>query len=242
MSCRRVFTTCAAALAVWLVGTFGVGLSESAGATGSWRPTTYWQVDRGGTIYGPNSSQLPSDIVLRAPIVGMDAEAGGGGYWLAAADGGVFSFGDAPYLGSAANLTLTAPIVGMATDPNMQGYWLVASDGGVFAFGDAQFHGSAAGFVLRAPIVGMAATPDGAGYWLVAADGGVFAFGDAQFHGSAAALQLHAPIVGIAPMRSGAGYLARWLRRRDLRLRRRTLRGGAPGCTRLHRRATIPDP
>ncbi|MEX6431153.1 hypothetical protein, partial [Ferrimicrobium acidiphilum] len=83
---------------------------------------------------------------LNAPIVGMAAAPNGGGYWLVAADGGVFDFGDAHFYGSTYTYGLTgltgshplnAPIVGMAAAPNGGGYWLVAADGGVFDFGDA---------------------------------------------------------------------------------------------------------
>ena len=58
----------------------------------------------------------------------------GGGYWLAASDGGIFAFGDAPFKGSAGSLPLQAPITGIASAAPGAGYWLVASDGGVFAF------------------------------------------------------------------------------------------------------------
>jgi hypothetical protein len=115
----------------------------------------------------------------------MAATPDGRGYWLVAADGGVFAFGDAPFLGSAGGQSVNQPVVGMAATPDGRGYWLVAADGGVFAFGDAPFLGSAGGQSVNQPVVGMAATPDGRGYWLVAADGGVFAFGDAPFRGSA---------------------------------------------------------
>ncbi|MGH9207922.1 MAG: hypothetical protein ACRD1G_15430 [Acidimicrobiales bacterium] len=37
------------------------------------------------------------------------------GYWLAADDGGVFSYGDAPFLGSMGGIPLNQPVVGMAT-------------------------------------------------------------------------------------------------------------------------------
>jgi hypothetical protein len=36
---------------------------------------------------------------LAAPVVGMAADAAANGYWLVAADGGIFSFGDASYYG-----------------------------------------------------------------------------------------------------------------------------------------------
>jgi hypothetical protein len=105
-------------------------------------------------------------------------------YWLAAADGGVFSFGSAGFYGSLSGTHLNAPIVGMAAAPGGGGYWLVAADGGVFAFGDAGFYGSMAGKPLNAPVVGITPTAVGTGYTLAAADGGIFAFGDAGFYGS----------------------------------------------------------
>ncbi len=37
---------------------------------------------------------------LNAPITGMAATSNGHGYWMVAADGGIFSFGDAPFYGS----------------------------------------------------------------------------------------------------------------------------------------------
>ena len=147
---------------------------------------------------------------LNAPIVGMAATPDGAGYWLVAADGGIFAFGDASFHGSLGALHLNAPIVGMAATPDGNGYWLVAADGGVFSFGDAAFHGSLGALHLNAPIVGMAATPDGAGYWLVAADGGVFTFGDAGFYGSlpGQGIVAPAPVDAIAASPDGQGY---WL-------------------------------
>ena len=130
----------------------------------------------------------------------------GRGYWVAGADGGVFSLGDAPFYGSAGNLRLRSPIVGMAPTPSGKGYWLVAADGGVFAYGDAPFKGSTGGRRINAPIVGMAPTPTGQGYWLAASDGGVFAFGDAGFFGSMGGTRLNRPVVGIAATAGGLGY------------------------------------
>jgi hypothetical protein len=109
----------------------------------------------------------------------------GNGYWIAASDGGVFAFGNAPFWGSMGGQTMNAPVVGIAAIPDDNGYWLVASDGGVFAFGAAQFHGSLPGSGMNAPVVGIESTPSGGGYWLLGSDGGVFAYGDAGFYGSA---------------------------------------------------------
>jgi hypothetical protein len=134
--------------------------------------------------------------------------AGAAGYRMVGSDGGVFSFGAAPFYGSTGGVRLNQPIAGMASTPGGGGYWLVASDGGVFAFGNARFFGSTGGMRLNQPIVGMAATPDGGGYWLVASDGGIFAFGDAGFHGSTGGLRLNQPITGMAATPDGGGY---WL-------------------------------
>ncbi|HTC80721.1 MAG TPA: S8 family serine peptidase, partial [Acidimicrobiia bacterium] len=132
----------------------------------------------------------------------------GKGYWLAASDGGIFSYGNATFLGSTGGLALNRPIVGLAATPTGKGYWLVASDGGIFAFGDAGFFGSTGALSLNKPIVGMTPTPSGRGYWLVASDGGIFAFGDAGFSGSTGSVGLNKPIVGMAATQSGRGY---WL-------------------------------
>jgi hypothetical protein len=131
------------------------------------------------------------------------------GYWLVGRDGGIFSFGDAPFAGSTGNIHLNQPIVGMAANPAGPGYWFVAADGGVFAFGGAPFYGSTGALHLNKPIVGMAAVPSGLGYYLVASDGGIFAFGpDAKFRGSTGAIKLNKPIVGMTVTPNGRGY---WL-------------------------------
>jgi hypothetical protein len=81
---------------------------------------------------------------------------GGGGYWMVASDGGIFSFGTAKFYGSTGAMRLNQPIVGMASTPNGGGYWLVASDGGIFSF-NAPFLGSTGAIRLNKPIVGMSA-------------------------------------------------------------------------------------
>jgi hypothetical protein len=79
---------------------------------------------------------------LNAPMVSGTACAGG--YWLAGADGGVFTFGELDFYGSMANSPLNEPVVAVIATPSCKGYWLLAADGGVFAFGDAPFLGSLA--------------------------------------------------------------------------------------------------
>ena len=155
----------------------------------------------------------PQSLVkLNAPVISIAMLPSDTGYWQAAEDGGVFSFGTAQFHGSMGATPLTKPIIGIASSPTGLGYWLVASDGGVFSFGDAPFLGSTGGITLTKPIVGITATHTGKGYWLVASDGGVFSFGDAQFFGSTGGDKLNSPIVGMASRPGGLGY---WLAAAD---------------------------
>jgi peptidoglycan hydrolase-like protein with peptidoglycan-binding domain len=103
-------------------------------------------------------------MVLNKPVVGMASTSDGQGYWLVASDGGVFTFGDAPFFGSTGNIVLNQPVVGITATADNGGYRMVASDGGIFDFGDAAFYGSGTGAPLTAPVVGMAARPGG--YWI----------------------------------------------------------------------------
>ena len=132
----------------------------------------------------------------------------GVGYWSVTNDGGVYSYGTAPFLGSMSGKRLASPVIAMTRTPSGLGYWQLSADGGIFSFGDARFFGSTGDRRLNAPIVGMAPTPTGKGYWLVATDGGIFSFGDAKFAGSTGAIRLSKPIVSMAPTKSGKGY---WL-------------------------------
>ena len=61
---------------------------------------------------------------------------------LVGRDGGVFTFGDAIFRGSASNLHLNQPVVGITTSPTGTGYRLVSRDGGVFGYGKVVFAGS----------------------------------------------------------------------------------------------------
>jgi hypothetical protein len=175
----------------------------------------YWLANRSSETgasdnvigFGDAASTSGLPFPANEMLVGMAADSTtGDGFWQVSATGGVFTYGDATFYGSAGALTLAKPIVGMAATPDGEGYWLVASDGGVFSYGDAQFYGSTGAIRLNKPVVGMASTPDGQGYWLAASDGGVFSFGDAPFEGSAGATHLNEPIVGMARTPDGKGY------------------------------------
>src|SRR5579883_1542269 len=141
-------------------------------------------------------------------IVGGAADPGGSGSWLVGADGGVYAFGGAPFLGSAVGTTGTVgagpTIAGMAATPNGEGYWLLSTDGRVFAFGDAP--------ALTVPassgryFVGIATDRSGKGAWVASSDGRVTALGNAPSFAPATVSQAVDPAVAIAADPTGQGY------------------------------------
>jgi hypothetical protein len=142
----------------------------------------YWIADSAGDVFsfgnaqfhGSLSSQLGSfarnsahDVVsghrATVPVTGFTATGAGGGYWMAATDGSIYTFGDAANYGSLPALGLTPPPV------TVVGYNPPSTVG------------------LSIPLANVSSlvrTPDGGGYWLTSHNGGVFSFGDTQFHGS----------------------------------------------------------
>jgi len=159
----------------------------------------------GGATYAPVvTAPTPRPVVAAAGAVSPS-------YWLFARDGGVFTFGNAPFDGSLGATKLAAPIVGGTGTLDGKGYFMVGADGGVFAYGDARFAGSAANLHLDAPVVNLTPDPVGDGYWLASSDGGVFAYGGARYLGSMGGRFLAQPVVGMAAANEG-GY---WLFARD---------------------------
>ncbi len=216
-----------------------VGMAATSNGGGYWMVGkdggvfNFGNANNYGSTYSYGITGLSGSHPLNAPIVGMAATPDGKGYWLVAADGGVFNFGDAANYGStytygitglSGSRPLNAPIVGIVPTANGKGYWLIAADGGVFDFGNAGFYGSTYSYgitglsgshPLNARIVGMAATPDGKGYWMVGADGGLFDFGNAGFYGStysdgltglSGSHPLNKPVVGMTVAPGGQGY------------------------------------
>ena len=116
---------------------------------------------------------------LNQPIVGMASTPDGGGYWMVASDGGIFSYGDAAFFGSTGSVHLNQPIVGMASTPDGAGYWMVASDGGIFSYGDATFFGSLAGGGNS--VLGIIVNPLARNYTLVETTGTAVSFPPASY-------------------------------------------------------------
>src|SRR5581483_10100858 len=67
---------------------------------------------------------------LLAPVVGMLTTPTGRGYWLASADGGVFAYGDAAWLGSPRNVGKGSVV---AITASSDGYRLVTDTGALLA-------------------------------------------------------------------------------------------------------------
>lgn len=188
----------------------GPGPGPGGTDSGPGRPA-YRLVAATGSIASFGTANLGAPIGVRT-AVGLATTPARDGFWIAGADGGVFTVGSAEFYGSMGGKPLNSPVVGITSTPTGKGYLLAASDGGLFAFGDAVHRGSMGGKPLAKPVVGVASTPSGRGYWMVASDGGIFAFGDAPFHGNTRSFKLNQPIVGMASSPSGNGY---WLTAAD---------------------------
>ena len=172
-----------------------VGITPTADRRG------YWLVAADGGVFAfgdagfygslpglgiaPAGSGAPDE--LNAPIVGMVPSTDDRGYFMVAADGGVFAFGDAQFEGSCPGIGgCSGSGVSVAPDATGHGYWLVTAAGYVYTFGDAPAEGQPVdyngGQALSIPVTSAVRTPDGKGYWILIEDGLVLPFGDAQFY------------------------------------------------------------
>lgn len=165
----------------------GIAVSPNHGAK--------WKVDTGGCVNG--GSCVPHN----GSIVGIASYGGNNtGYWLAGSDGGVFSFGGAPYRGSVPGLKISVSnIRGIASPPSGIGYWLLGTDGGVFSF-NVGYHGNGRG--KGTDYVAIASTYTGKGYWLLESNGTVRPFGDA----TGGTVNKGSGAVAIVGSSSGYGY------------------------------------
>ena len=123
-------------------------------------------------------------MALNQPIVGMAPSKQG--YWLVASDGGIFTFGDARYLGSTGAGGSAQPVQRMVAAPNGTGYWVVENDGSVVGFGSASASADTAATTsrpARLPAIGVVhqvLTPgDAALEWALAQTGKPYQWGGA---------------------------------------------------------------
>jgi len=128
--------------------------------------------------YGESSTPTARQII-RNP--------GGTGYWLLSNQGGVYSYGGAPFYGSAAGQSYFngQTAIAMTVDPAGTGYWIMSANGGIYSYGSAPFYGSAAGqsYFNGHIAASLADTADGGGYYILSTDGGVYSYGDAVYAG-----------------------------------------------------------
>jgi len=170
----------------------------------------YLLATSGGAVEGFGSLRSlggTGGVAIPSRIVAMALTPDGLGYWLVAASGKIYNFGDAPALAIPPSIH-HAPIVAAAATPSGKGLWLVNTYGVVYPLGNASSYGELGQAYTTSPVVGIAPTPSGKGYYLVTQSGAVTPFGDAHFYGTAANLHLTSPVVGIALDSSGGGY---WL-------------------------------
>ena len=166
----------------------------------------YWTVDSRGSLIGHwfalQNRYYGSTYGMKntAPIVALASSPSGYGYFEIAADGGVFSFGDAVFRGSLAGQALAAPIV--AATYTDDGYILIDAAGNAYPFSAAgqqpTIPGSTRSFAIS--ISKSLAAPGG--YWILDADGSVRAilgaenFGDAAPNPGAIAVDIRGAAVG----------------------------------------------
>jgi hypothetical protein len=160
-------------------GMKGVVVGINAGA-----PKGYRMVTSAGQVIAKDAPFLgdASKVALGSPIVAIERTSSDEGYWLLAADGGIFMYGDAFFHGSAAGkLQVTAVAIQRSAGG---GYWIATADGAVYPYGPAVAKGDLRNTELKGPVVGMVATESGNGYWLLTADGRLHSFGDAVNQGT----------------------------------------------------------
>ncbi len=167
-------------------------------------------------------------FLLGAPPANASTDRPAPGYWLAGADGGVFSFG-APFFGSGATppgpcdfspqspstLNGTLGCDAIASTPNGNGYWILNAYRSATAFGHAAQPlqtGCTSTNGATGVWTGMASSPTGGGFFVASSNGAVMGCGDAIPVGGATAHSLNASVVGIAATPDGKGY---WLAAAD---------------------------
>jgi hypothetical protein len=194
-----------------------VGMTRTADGGG------YWLVASDGGVFSFGDAAFEGStgsLKLASPIVGiaaitpsisdptftMAATPDGKGYWLAASDGTVTSFGDAGNFGSQKPDDV---VVDMKSSPDGKGYYLLDESGGLSNYGDAiDYGGISAGSRYVPPLARMSLTPDSKGYALIfQLNESLAGYGDVVPFGTSAPgpSQGSVPIIGFSLTASGAG-------------------------------------
>ena len=184
-----------------------------------------------GALVRPGSMLLLISMLLVSTAAGAGPASAsvpaptssGPGYWMEAADGGVFAFGHAPFLGSATQ-RCTFECFGFGATADGKGYWVVD----FFPEADpevTELYGYGSAFDVQVPNAGgdataVASTPSSKGGWILyGSTGTVVPFGDATWFGDGSNLGPHVVtwppfgsaidyFQGIASTPDGGGY---WL-------------------------------
>ena len=122
---------------------------------------------------------------LNAPVLDMTATPSGHGYWMVAADGGIFTFGDATFHGSTGSLHLNSPAI--VDDRGRQWAAATGSSPPTAASSPSGCRSRAAcprSACRRIAGARIRAMPSGDGYVVLSREGGVYTFGTAAFFGS----------------------------------------------------------
>ena len=194
-----------------------VSVIPSSAGTGAYVFTSIGRVIRTGTTTAIVDSLGREDLLwiqrLNSPVVDARLTSTGLGYWLLAADGGVFSFGDAHFSGAVPDYPtsqwIDEKIVSFAPDLDGRGYVVVAKSGKAWWFDHPTrqqlpdvIEAAFGTRTLNSPIAAVTARKCG-GYTMVATDGGVFAapLSDCGFQGSLGANPPNTPIIALTPIR-----------------------------------------
>lgn len=121
---------------------------------------------------GAAPSQAPIVAIARAGSPGSN------GYWLAAADGEVFSFGDAPFYRSMGPSRSRHRSSTWRRRPTGWGTWLAGRNGQVYPLGVTDEGSPADDHAVEAPVVGVAAHSAN-GYWFALRERAVLEADDA---------------------------------------------------------------
>ncbi|MGH9019052.1 MAG: C40 family peptidase, partial [Acidimicrobiales bacterium] len=94
-------------------------------------------------------SVVPSAATAAATAATPAATTAVPAYWLVAADGGVFTFGDAGFYGSMGGTPSPEPTELLVSSATGHGYWIIDQNGTANAFGDASGAPPTVGLMFR---------------------------------------------------------------------------------------------